>query len=88
MDRRDEVLPSLVRVFGGPNLSSDIDPSNKHSIAFESLLDAHNNNVPLVVCDSVAPREMFLERNSVLGRDYGWVLRNVLLAPSFSQSLL
>ena len=69
MDRLDEV-PSLVRVFGGPNLSSDIDPSNKHSIAFESLLDAHNNDVPLVVCDSVAPREMFLERNSVLGRDY------------------
>jgi hypothetical protein len=52
VDRRDEVLPSLVRVFGGPNLQSDVDHSNKHSIAFESLLDAHDNDIPLAVCDS------------------------------------
>ena len=52
VERRDEVLPSLVRVFGGPNLPSDIDPSNKHSIALGALTDAHDNGVPLVVCDS------------------------------------
>jgi hypothetical protein len=52
VDRRDEVLPSLVRVFGGPNLPSDIDPDHKHSIALEALLDAHDNDIPLAVCDS------------------------------------
>jgi len=52
VDRRDEVLPSLVRFFGGPNLPSDIDPDHKHSIALEALTDAHDNDIPLAVCDS------------------------------------
>lgn len=52
VDRLDEVLPSLVRVFGGPNLPSYINPDHKHPIALESLLEAHNNGIPVVVCDS------------------------------------
>ena len=52
VDRLDEVLPSLVRVFGGPNLPPDINPDHKHPIALESSLDTHNNGIPVVVCDS------------------------------------
>lgn len=39
---------------GGPSLPSDDDPDplDKHSIASKCLSVAHNNNVPLAVCDS------------------------------------